>query len=278
MNFAFPALLIFLLVLPGITLRQAYLRGWWGSNSPFPSASITDEVGHSVGAALLLHVCAIQIVGGLGYRVDFPVVFRILTGYIGQDATVIQNTILSATGHPSLEACYFGVLVVSSYVIGFLAHIVGRHFHWDRFPLLRFRNEWFYLLSGEVGWLAERSAQVGELPAFVCLSAVVHQCGTAYIYRGIIGEYFWDKNGDLDFVLLREAHRCPIDDDSDVEIPAPIGFFPIAGDLLAVRYADMRTVNLEYWYREKADQETKVESEGTATSGDGDLPTPGNAE
>jgi hypothetical protein len=67
MNIAFPALLLFLLVLPGIALRYTYLKGFWSWNSPVSIQSISDEVAYSLVWAAILHVVWCSTVSVLGF-------------------------------------------------------------------------------------------------------------------------------------------------------------------------------------------------------------------
>jgi hypothetical protein len=56
MNFAFPAVLIFFLVLPGILIRYTYARGLFKWNSPVNIRPITDEIAYSIVFAIAIHM------------------------------------------------------------------------------------------------------------------------------------------------------------------------------------------------------------------------------
>ena len=59
MSFAFPALLAFLLVLPGIILRYSYARGPWGWASPTSLRRVSEELAYGVTFALV--ACALLV-------------------------------------------------------------------------------------------------------------------------------------------------------------------------------------------------------------------------
>lgn len=102
---------------------------------------------------------------------------------------------------------------------------------------------WYYLLTGAD--LAE-----DDVPDFIVVSAIVNVSGKAYLYTGILEEFFVDAEGKLDRVVLQEVMRRPIGADKNAHEAeggeASSRFYPIDGDYFVLRYSEAITLNVEY--------------------------------
>jgi len=248
MSIAFPAFLIFLIVLPGIILRYAYLRGRSISN-PFVISSFTDEIAYGVFGAAILHTIWCASFWHLGHPVDYKSVLVLLIGSYGEHQEYLKTAMSSMVSQVGWIAAYFLSLYVASGAIGLLAHELVRHFKLDhRFQLLRFRNEWYYLLSGEYAELPEQGSTAAQ-PDLVYLSTVVAQGSQTYLYRGYIADYYFDRSGNLDRVVLRDAMRRLLTEDrpsgTEHAIDGDERFYSIVGDRFVLKYSEMQTINIQ---------------------------------
>ena len=266
MNLAFPALLVLLLVLPGSIFRYTYARGTWGWSSPTSFRSISDELAYSVVLAVGLHCLAIVGVGLLGFRVDFASVVALLIGDFGPSGKQYGRAIESVAMYPGRIALYFLGISFGASAAGHIAHKVVRALRLDhRTRIFRFRNEWFYLLSGEVMQFAESADDIREI-AGVYLSAVVDHSKESYLYRGIVADWSFDPQGQLDAITLRMAHRRPLSKDRekpDARIPGELfdgddRYYDIHGDRFVLRYSQIRTLNLDYFSLAESGEETEA--------------------
>lgn len=254
MNLAFPALLIFVLVLPGVILRYTYARGTWKWNSATSIQSLGDEIAYSVVIAGALHLLWGAIVSPF-VSIDLQSVLTLLAGTGAGTRDDFQAAISSATSHPYKVAWYFLSLYGASACLGYGAHSLVRWRHWDRKTrLLRFKNDWHYLLSGEILEFAELPYEAGKLDG-VYLSAVVKHGGGDYLYRGIVADWTLDQGGELDRILLRLAHRRKLLEDrepgqerdpKDVNYERDSRYYDIEGQYFVLRYSETTTVNIEY--------------------------------
>jgi hypothetical protein len=262
MSVAFPALLILLLVFPGIAFRYSYQRGSW-ANSPYYVASLADEIGYSVFLAGLLHSLWWLVSWPIGahYLVepDFRSLLILLVGAYGPDQVLLNQALDSVTRHPALIAWYFLSLYAAALGLGFAAHKVVRSRKLDwKYKYLRFRNEWYYLFSAEVLRFAENaenndtneSASAGDEVLGVYLSAVVTTGGTPYLYRGLIHSYYYNRTGDLDRIVLSSAHRRALSEDrKSGQSHSPLRderYYDIAGNLFVLRMSEFQTLNIQY--------------------------------
>jgi hypothetical protein len=110
------------------------------------------------------------------------------------------------------------------------------------------------MLTGEVLDFRENAGE-GRRVDGVYLSAVVDHASGSYLYRGIVSDFTFDRDGALDTIVLADAHRRRLVDDREEGAPrAAVGpaapderYYEIRGDFLVLRYSELRTLNLDYF-------------------------------
>jgi len=178
-----------------------------------------------------------------------------LLGSYGHEEEYFAEALKSVTEHPYKIFFYFITLYAASAGFGYLGHYIVRKFKWDRkTKVLRFNNEWYYLLSGEITEFYDYPERLPPVDG-VYLTAVVHHSDTDYLYRGIVSDFFFDKTGNLDRVLLTLAHRRTLSADreeeqefSEEEISNR--YYNIEGDFFLLKYSEMSTVNIDFFFVE----------------------------
>ncbi len=255
MNIAFPALVIFLLVLPGIIAHYTYSRGFWRWSSATSALRLTDAVSFSIVTASVLHVVWVVIAACLGYSIDFTVLLFLLSGTDGLPNEILDQAVMAITASPGQIASYNLSLYVFSAVIGLAGHKIVRRQAWDRkSPLLRFQNNWHYLLTGEVLDFPDSPYDAKKIEG-VYLSAVVHHANGDYIYRGIVSDWVLYPSGELLSILLRGTHRRMLSDDrsqdeqrdpTDASYSNDPRYYDVDGHYLYLRADNIHTLNLEY--------------------------------
>lgn len=255
MNVAFPAVLLALMVLPGSVFRYTYARGSWGWTSPVSFRSVSDELAYGAIFAVVLHSVWLFLASRWGYAADYASLLAFLTGNFGPNSVRYDVAVRSFTNHAGAIASYFLSLIAFSATLGRLAHKGVRLLGLDKATqILRFKNEWFYLLSGEVLEFGEQRNQRRVDGTF--LSAVVDHGKEPYLYRGVVTDWSFDADGNLDNVRLELAHRRKLSDDGDRNtseyeigefVEADDRYYSIRGDVFILRYSEMRTINLDYF-------------------------------
>ncbi|HEU4523488.1 MAG TPA: hypothetical protein VFR62_00605, partial [Gemmatimonadales bacterium] len=156
--------------------------------------------------------------------------------------------------YPSV-AGYLVSLYGAAAITGNLGHRAVRRLRLDhRTKTFRFDNYWYYMLTGEVLDFRENAGE-GRRVDGVYLSAVVDHASGSYLYRGIVSDFTFDRDGSLDTIVLADAHRRRLIDDREEGAPrAAVGpsapddrYYDIRGDFLVLRYAELRTLNLDYF-------------------------------
>lgn len=254
MNFAFPALLAFLLVLPGIILRYSYARGAWGWASPTSMRRTSDELSYGIAIAVGLHALWVPVARLAGFSPDVEALLMLLAGNFGHDSRYLDRVLSSVAGHQFNVAGYFLSLYIASALAGNLAHRLVRRLKLDhRTKTFRFDNYWFYMLTGEVLKFKENATETRSVDG-VYLSAVVDHASASFLYRGIVYDFTFDRDGQLDTIVLTDAHRRDLAADRDGPWPMHEGlaapderYYEIKGDFFVLRHAEIRTLNLDYF-------------------------------
>jgi hypothetical protein len=147
---------------------------------------------------------------------------------------------------------YFLSIYFGAALLGAGAHTAVRGLKLDRrVKLLRFQNPWHYVLRGEVSPDQDEPDYRAKFDG-VFLSATMTLGEKTYIYWGFIQEFFFDNRGNLDRIVLIGAQRREISSDSsgedDQTLPIDDArYYSIRGDFLILKYADISTINLEYF-------------------------------
>jgi hypothetical protein len=256
MNFALPAVLIFLLVLPGILLRYTYARGLFKWNSPDNLRPIADEIAYSILSATIIHMFfGLILYCFLSIRIKIDVVLMLLIGSFGKDSKNFDYCIQSVADSPVPIGIYFLIVNGLSAYIGHASHECVRKHKWDlKYKFFRFRNEWFYLLTGEINCFAEHVQEKNGKPDMVAISGVIDCHDKSYLYVGRVVDFHFDKEGNLDRMLINEAQRRELchDKKSNTSLrELKKRFYPIDGNYFILKYSEVKNLNIKYMYYEK---------------------------
>ncbi|MEO6808306.1 MAG: hypothetical protein ABI353_04255 [Isosphaeraceae bacterium] len=277
MNLAFPALIIFVLVLPGLIFRRTYLRGSW--NYPIGRLGpVSEQVFHSVIYAAILNVVwatAIQV--GFRGQIHIEHVVHLLTNSTPTAKTAGADPrrpvrgpatpAESISSYPLQIAAYFFGLYVLAWVVGLALHTLVRSKKWDRSCLFsvplpgderqetrwygiqlaryfRFENEWHYLLTGEsLQFFEYRGRTTFEEREGTLIAAAVETKDHSYLYIGVLADYSFDPTGNLDKLVITDAVRRKLTDDDASD------YYPIKGYYLVLKMSEIKTLNIDYLTR-----------------------------
>jgi hypothetical protein len=182
----------------------------------------------------------------------------LLIGSFGKDGKYFDDCVQSVSNFPLEIGAYFLIVNISSAYAGHWGHERVRNNQWDlKYRLFRFRNEWFYLLTGEINCFSEFSKEDNKIPNMVAISGVIDSCDKSYLYVGMLVDFHFDKDGNLDRLLITEAQRRDLVRDKSNKIAAnklDKRFYPIDGDYFILKYSEIKNLNIRYIYFEKEDR------------------------
>ncbi len=245
MNFALPAILVFLIVLPGFLFRSRLKLAEQTSLDYSPFGRVVTE---ALLWSVVLHVLWLGIsrVFGETLRTDA------LLGLLSSSPT-LQAVAVEAVSTSSLRVfVYFTSLYLFAFVVPSTLRAAISHWRLDRFgarfsPVFRFNQApWYYLLTGA-------DFAKDEQPDYVLVAAIVDVAGSATLYVGMLADFFFDPDGHLDRVVLENVLRRPLSSDRTAFDESR--FYPIEGDYFVIRYAEAITFNVRYVKLRPADGE-----------------------
>ena len=267
MNIAFPALLVFLLALPGSILRYSYRE--WGWRFPVFRLPLGEEIAKSLFSAAILNALWCGLVQLFGYKVVFRDVLILLVGGTGLPPNVFEQRLTAIADHIGPIAIYFGSLYVAAGLIGLGARTIVRGLRMDlRWPLVRFDNFWHYALNAELPLFEENreayariaGVSVDSLPeqeVVVRLSCIVNHGSNSFVYEGTPFDYFFDRSGSLEKIIVRDVTYEKLYDFSTAPATAsatPSAPFPVSAPLsveagvFVLHAADIHNVAIQYFF------------------------------
>jgi hypothetical protein len=243
MNVALPALIVFLLVLPGFIFRSRFKRAERTSLDYSPFGQVATEAVMWAGFAHLIWLVVSYCF--FSHRMAPAVLMKLLSSDPAAQARA-ADIVASDFGWIS---AYFASLIIASYATPKALRAVVSRYRLDRAAaplsaLFRFHQApWYYLLSGA------DFTKVNE-PDFIIVSAIVEVAGGAYLYVGILDQFFVTSDGQLDRLVLQEVARRPIASDKPSELAEgaemPQRFYDVDGDYFVLRYSEAITLNVQY--------------------------------
>lgn len=249
MNIALPALVVFLLLLPGFISRSHVKLTERDKLDYSPFGTIVTE---GFLWSVVLHMIWL---GGCALAHRY-VDLRILLGLLSSVPDVQADAMASVHAQFGQIAAYFGSQLLAATLLTSLVRRLTTHWHLDRGDspvawLFRFRRApWYYLLSG-----ADFARD--DVPDLISIAAVVEVSGEPVLYVGSLVDYYFDAEGKLDRLVLEAVQRRPLAADRRM---GRARFYDIAGDYFVLRYEQIMSLNVRY-----------IRLAGTSPSGNSEL-------
>lgn len=280
-NFAFSALMIYILALPGLIFQRAFTRGalevFTGHPKPFPkhyprhpptsSRTIGEQILTSLISATVLHSIAIAIWHLFEHDIPFDQMIRLMVdggggsrGKHGQEVAdyVIQNV-------SRLTLYCLTLFAFAGFAGRFCLWMVRRTQFDFFFHVLRFNDPWFYFLRGEIFSFREFDKQsksiwrcVGRgltnlllfwrecdpVPNFdaAYIKLVIEHDSKDYVYGGVLVDFYLDSSNQLDRLLLEKVARIPLNPSED----NADNFECMQGELMSIRYSDCKRISVSF--------------------------------
>lgn len=241
MNLALPALVVFLVLLPGFIARSRIKRVERLSLDYSPFGQVVSEAILWAGGMHVLWIWLTGLVSPKEFNAEIAVAL------LASDTRAQAKALEAVAEYSPWITAYFGSLLLVAYVVPTVVRSMITRYRLDRVnsrlcKLLRFsKAPWYYLLSGA-------DFEKDNIPDLIAVSSIVNVSGKAYLYTGILEDYFVDQDGNLDRLILQEVMRRPIEDDKTSETLAKglDRFYRIDGDYFVLRYSEAITLNIEY--------------------------------
>ena len=244
---AFTALLLAVLLLPGILFRYAYLR----SNALRKTVdfSLLSELVFVLVPTLIIHLfgwlVTVLLSSLFGYTPDLITLYDLLSGRpLGGEALTSLRT-----GFP-LFVLYILMLCLLASLGGKLAQTWVLRRGWDeRYKLFQIFNDWDKYFTGHVVLNEERANF-----DYVQVDVVVGSSEGDILYSGSLANYSLNREQGIDRIFMEFVYRRLLKDDVPVSPdPATAGdreadprYYTMPGDYLVIPFSQIKTLNLSY--------------------------------
>lgn len=237
MNVAFSSLIILLLLLPGLIFTVAFINT---DHKPVTYVPLTHKAILSIFMTCALHALWLWVAHFLHYPIDFHTLLILGSGTMNSEYMQAVNKItLTSTINFFF---YFFTLYAFSFLLAKGIRWFISYSKLDRkYEFLRLESKWHYLFGGH-DW-AE-----GD-PEGVVIAATTELAGIGYLYLGLLESFHFDHDGKFDYLILSSASRRCIADDKqlfDETGEQDSRFYPIDGDYIVLKYAEIKTLNIGY--------------------------------
>jgi len=227
-NLALPAFLIILGLLPGIVFFHGYFSGRFSKQ--LAGVGGVTEVALYVSFALPLDVIGVIVFRRFGAEPEFALMARLVSS--AEPAQTADHLAVLLKSHWVMtNASYLGLLGGSG-----VAGILVRRFVWAFrldvvIPLLRMKQDWYYLLQGRLASLPRTIFPYADI-------LVEHPDGSE-LYQGLVLSFEVGGDGGIRQLVLRDAHRGK---------GRGQGFYwrPIPGNTFIVMGSCIRSINMRY--------------------------------
>ena len=253
MNIAFPAVLIILLVLPGVIFNKCRsVSGRFGSQR-----QILDEIFPSFGAAVVAHLVWVSgcylLSGWSGLQVDIEAVLLLAAGRLGEQPNSIQ-AIQAASDHPIAVLIYFSSLLAVCYAAGcwYRRFLVWRHGSVRALTVFAAQDEFQARRFADWAKVIPTALPDSEVACTIVVASLTIG-SKSYLYAGFLGNVVWNEStGEPEWIQLWSTSRRDIMEDRDGDSNMPDTWYDVAGEFFMIRFSEVDTLNLIYTVLEES--------------------------
>ncbi len=197
MNFALPAVLVILSLIPGILCHKGYFSGRFPRE--ISSDSPVVEFATYFLFALPIDAFALWLLSDAQRKESFELILDLSTSSLERTELQRAVEIFSRSWLPG--ALFYFTVCVTAFIIG----VIVRRFVWAfrldlRIPSLRMKSDYYYILQGRV-----RGFPRTLLPYADVLSA--HPSEGSRLYRGLVEQLSFTADGEIKELVLTNAFR-----------------------------------------------------------------------
>lgn len=201
-------IIILLLIVPGALARKAYSSV--RLSDYHKKASSLSEIVLTIALSILIQFIGIMFIEliDLMFKCKYTIDFKSILSLLSYSNTSKPDVLLNLEAHFKKIILYQLILyalciLVSRWILNF---VINRKYD-QKYPFLRFDNEWHYILTGR---LVNPNQEVLKYA-----NILMDIDDTSYIiYSGIIKDYSLNKDGELNIIELFKVKRKIISKDS----------------------------------------------------------------
>jgi hypothetical protein len=240
----------FLILFPGLIIRRLYYYGEFSKQFD-AGHSLIKLIAISSLPGLINLVCIFFFYDKLISHIDLEEIINTFKDI--NDPQYHLDTSCSKPFNQTINESvlpFLAFLYTSSLLIGSMAGRLIRITRIDtKFKLLRFKNYWFYVFSGELTGFKKMKhmKEVNKRHLFTVADILVDSDDKGKLYSGVVVDYELNETNCqiLNKVILQHAERYKMKDSKMERVRIP-------GNLFVVDCSKMRNINLTYVFEESS--------------------------
>lgn len=135
---------------------------------------------------------------------------------------------------------------------GRLLRKIIRYYNLDRrIKILRFQNQWHYILKGEFYDFPRANISLEKDTVrdieLVFVDALIETVDGTYLYDGVLVDYELSSNGGLDTITLTQSERRKLSEDRRFDGETGNPYYNIEGHILLLKYEEIKNLNFTYY-------------------------------
>lgn len=231
MSIAIGSLAIILLLVPGLAFYRFYYSGEFSKQ--YIKASVFEAILMALIPSFFFHSIGIFYLNRVHNVILEPEIFELVLNSSFKEINS-KYPYINLIRIIEYSICMWAL----SSVVGWLTKFIVRKTHLDaRYKILRYQNEWHYLLSAEILRFRNQKLKIKKrnpLKFFkpwkqkldlVWIDALVKTENLEIIYIGVLEDYVLSKEAGLDRLYISETRRKLLQEDNTKETPIPGHFF-----------------------------------------------------
>lgn len=243
MNLALNTIVLFIFfIIPGLVFRRFYYTGEFSQqyfkSEPFQVFSVAI-----IPAFIFQCLCILFFNCVCKWNINFETFAALITG----EKQELMSAIISAGKEIDKILIYNFNLWVWAALLGFGSKVLVRKLKWDRkYRILRFQNNWHYILRGEIVDFPE-TIQPSQADAidFSVIDVLVETDDGTFIYSGILDDYHLNRESSgLEYLYLTYTRRKKYGGKA-------AKWKNIPGDYFIIPFEKVITLNISYYSMEE---------------------------
>lgn len=241
MNIALFSILFFVFLIPGILFRRFYFTAEF-SKEYFKSSYFELLLSTFLPATLFHLLGGTIIYVFFGYEFDYSLFIELTEKKVSAISLIQKSSIFKAI-------IYNLVICVLASILGYRLKQLIRKYKLDRkYKLLRYKNEWHYLVTGEILDFPNVPGEASTVD-FVWVDLLVQTTEGTIIYTGVLSDYVLSKENGLDRIYLGEVVRRYLSDDGNKKRKE----YAMPGNFMVFPFGNVINMNLTYYQIEDDD-------------------------
>lgn len=259
MSFTVGLLLVFLTVFsPGLIFLRSYFIGEFSKqfNTKVPIIRLAF---YSLIPGLFIFLFSIFFYGLLDSKFSVSGALEIYLDLLFANNKFSEQTSFFLDNNLIYFVLFVSAMYLASFILGVFFHYVIRKLNWDKkYKVLRFKNYWYYLFSGEIGKFPKFDKALIDIQingiekdtdvSMAYADILTDECGKTRMYTGYVLDYELDQenSNQLDKIYLLDAHKYNYVQNKKFRFQKDFIKQSIPGHLFIIDYKKVLNINITY--------------------------------